>query len=257
MDQIPRMADLLSKAVDALLGDLTGDRRSKREWYANHGRYADVLRGWRAQAEVVRAQLSKEVLATRLDGCSGQDLKDLAKSEYFAEIPDVPQKAVGEVVLARTVTNTNDSPTDNFSSGVVPAGTRVKVAALPTAIYPLQDAEYATTQPLQWIDYGDSFLRTNNGDGTWTHIQISAPILVEATREGPHANLPLTHGSTVSAVGLELSLASTLFDSSFSVYSLAAAGGTLGTADTQIRALARAMSNGRNGPTAGAVVAGA
>src|SRR6187402_2229103 len=130
MDQIPRMADLLSKAVTALLGDLSGDRRAARERYANAGRYGDILRGWRGQAELIRARLTDEVMSARLDRRGGQELKDLAKSEYFAELPPDPQFAVGEAVLLRTVVNNSSSATGAFSSGVIPVGTRLAVSPL-------------------------------------------------------------------------------------------------------------------------------
>lgn len=256
MDQIPRGADLLAPAVDALLGDLTGARRAARERYAQSGptggRFGDILRGWRGQAEVIRARLTKEVMATRLDRCGAQELKDLAKSEYFAELPSDPQKAVGEATLSRTVTNTNSAATANFTAGVVPAGTRIKRAGNTlNFIVPLLDAEYQLVEAIT-CGADDTSPPINAGGGNFTHTQRFT-VKLSATREGPHANAP----SFFAVAAAPVTIASKLFDPLFTVSFMTAAGGTLGIVDDQIRALARAMATGSNGPTARAAIAGA
>lgn len=255
MDQIPRMADLLAASVDALLGDLTGGRRDARERYAQSGptggRFGDVIRGWRGQAEVIRARLTKEVMATRLDRCGGQELKDLARSEYFAELPSDPQFAVGEVAIVREVTNATSSATGNFSAGVLPAGLKISKAADPAYVLgPTQSAEYVTLGEVV-CGTDDNSPVESLGGGQWTHRQgFSVP--VRATRTGPHANVPIFNVGQLAT----LQSPSALFDRTFRAGAINAAGGTLGIVDDQIRAIARAMATGLNGPTQGAAVAG-
>jgi len=251
-DQIPRMCDLLTPAVDALLGDLAGQDRAARELYANHGRYGDILRGWRGQAEVWRARLTREVIARRRTLAHGEPLKDLAKSEFFAELPPDPQFAEGEAYIFRSSTNANPGLTGNFVYGVIPSGTRFKVAADPLFIVPIQDAEYTTSAAaVCGVDDTDGFSSTDNGDGTFSHYQyLTVPII--ATREGEPSNVP-------HFVGINTPLpvfADTLF-AKFSVDSFFVAGGSSGVVDEQLSALALAMGTGSFGPNHGALVAGA
>jgi len=255
MDQLYRMSDILSPAVDALLGELQGERRLARQRFAQSGplggRFGDILRGWQGQAELLRARLTKEVMATRLDGCSGQELKDLAKSEYFAELPNDPRKAVGEAVLQRVLINTNPDPTSAFKAGTIPVSTRIKRTIGSAPRVPAQDSEFVTTVAVDCTNV-DSHTRLQ-GDGSYEHQQeITVPI--EATREGPHANLAFYDGQLNPRVG---TIASAIFDPAFFAADILTAGGTLGVVDDQIRALARAMAIGSNGPTSTAVVAGA
>jgi hypothetical protein len=255
MDQLFRLADILSPAVTALLGDLEGERRRARERYAQSGplggRYGDIARGWAGQAAVLRARLTKEVLATRLDSSAGQELKDLAKSEYLAELLSEPRKAVGEFTFRRVLVNDDPSSTGQLSKGTIPAGTRLKRVIGSALRFPAQDSEFVTTAPVA-CGADDDFTSVN-GDN-FNHIQ-DVVVPVEATREGPHANLARFNTSAVNP--LNFSIESELFDPLFTVLSAAAAGGTLGVVDEQIRALARAMATGNSGPTAQAVVAGA
>lgn len=256
MDQLFRLADVLSPAVTALLGDLEGERRAARERYAQSGpgggRFGDVLRGWTGQAAVIRNRLTREVLATRLDSSSGQELKDLAKSEYFTELPNEPRKAVGEFTLRRVVINDDPSPTGQLVAGTIPAGTRMKRVIGGALRFPAQDSEFVTTAPVA-CGTDDDFTSLG-GDGLYRHTQdIVVP--VEATREGPHANLARFNASAVDPK--DFAIESELFDPTFTVLSASAAGGTLGVVDEQLRALARAMATGNSGPTSLAVAAGA
>jgi hypothetical protein len=250
------MADLLTASIDALLGDLVGARRAARERYAQSGptggRFGDIVRGWRGQAEVIRARLTKEVMATRLDRCDWQELKDLAKSEYFAELPSDPQFAIGEATLTREVVNANPSTTGNFSPGVIPAGTKLKRAGDPLYFVPLLDAEYQMIEP-QVCGQDDTMPPIGPSlELEYIHRQ-SFSVKVKATREGPHANIPVF----TNPIGVSLSFVGKLFDPLFIIFELSAAGGTLGIVDDQIRALARALATGSNGPTGLAAIAGA
>jgi len=258
VDQIYRLSDVLAPAVDALLGDLTGARRSARERYAQSGplggRWGDVIRGWRGQAEVIRARLTKEVMATRLDRCGGQELKDLAHSEYFAEIPNEPRKALGEIIFVRSVTNTEPSSIGNFTAGVIPQGTTFKRQGDPLFVVPYQAAEYVSLQAVACgTDDDPGEAPIDLGGGNWQHLQ-TVIVDVEATREGPHANVPRFLDLALPPVP---TVQGKLFDPLLVVQSISAAGGTLGVIDDQIRALARAMALGSNGPTETAAVAGA
>jgi hypothetical protein len=244
------MCDLLAPAVDALLGDLTGDARRQREYFANHGRYGDILRGWRGQAEVWRARLTREVIARRRLLATGQPLADLAKSEYFAELPDDPQTATGEATLVRTITNTSALATGNFPSGVIAQGSTLKRIGDASAAVPTQSAEYLTAASAVCGPDDDGPPLANGPN--WLHTQ-SVTIAVDATRAGPQANIP---NYLDGASPLVATIGSTLFDPTFTIGALAAAGGTLGVVDAQIAALALAMSTGSYGPTSGAAVAG-
>ena len=252
MDQLPRMSEILTPAIDALLGDLSGDRRAARERYAQSGPTGGRWGDGRGQAEVIRARLTKEVMATRLDRCGGQELKDLAKSEYFAELPPDPQKAVGETLLQRRVVTGSPSQLANFKPGVIPAGAKIKRSSDATSfVIPIRDAEYELLESVVWGP-DDNRPPTNNGDGTWTHFQAN-PVNIQATREGPHANWPIFAYNPDKGP----MFSTKLFDATFEILIANAAGGTLGIVDDQIRALARAMSTGSNGPTQQATVAGA
>ena len=248
-DQIPRLCDLLAPAVDALLGDLTGARREARMRYANVGRYGDLMRGWAAQAAVVRARLAKEVIAARRKLASGEGLADLAKSEFFAELPSDPQKAIGRARLVRTVVKSSPLTFRTFASGVVPAGTRIKRPGDPAGAVPSKDAEYETIEPV--VCSTNSSQVTDAGGGNFTHTQFTT-VKIRALAVGAQANTPTYIGLTFPAASVE----GKLFDA-FSVDSLTAAGGSLGAGDEQLKALALALSTGSAGPSRGAAIAGA
>lgn len=256
LDQIYRLCDALTPAVDALLGDLSGARRDARQRAATGGRFGDLLRGWQGQAELIRARLTKEVMATRL-ACGGQELKDLAKSEYFAELPPDPQFAIGEATLVRQLVNTSSTPTGQFTTGVIPIGSKLHKAADVLSHANLGSADYASLLPTACG--ADDTVTVNNGDGTWTHIQF-VELTVQALLAGPAANFPFY--GVDDAPGLAIPptppvISSKLFDTTFVVEFFLASGGTLGVVDDQIRALARALAIGSNGPTGAAAVAGA
>jgi hypothetical protein len=261
MDQLFRMSDVLAPAVDALLGELEGERRRARMRYAQSGelggRFGDILRGWRGQAELIRARLMKEVLATRLDSSEGPELRDLAKSEYFAELPTDSRKAVGEAVLTRSVVNTSPATSGNFGLSVIPAGTRIRRTVSKAPRVPQPDAEWVTTVDVTCPDTDSG--GTDVGVDSTTHFQkVTVPIV--ATREGPHANLPTF---PVAGLGIERinprygTVDGAIAGVPFAANEITSAGGTLGVVDDQIRALARALALGSGGPTGQAMVAGA
>jgi hypothetical protein len=249
--QVPRMPDLMVAAVDALAAETTSDRaRLARIHHANHGRFGDVLRGWRGQGEVVRARMTREIIATRnFPSNTGQALRELASSEYFATLADGPLYAVGEATLFRTIQTSSSSPTGPFLAGVIPAGTTITRQTL-TGDFPLAEARYATTADVTCDRDGDTV--TDLGGGQWLHTQtVTVPI--QASRSGTEPNSPM---------GVTAQVGQRLFDFSqpeanrFQGGALFAAGGSVGVTDPQVRALAKAMARGQFGATTGAALAG-
>ena len=251
--QVPRMPDLMAAAVDAVCAGLDDRARAQRIFHANHGRWGDVLRGFRGQAERTRARMTREIIATRLiEQNTGQPLKDLAASEYFARLPDEPQYAVGEVLLTRTKQNSSSGMTGNFLAGTVKSGLRVNRPQVVGGDLPLSDAQYTFTEDVV-CSTDDTFSPTDLGDGKWLHTQqVSVPI--KASRSGVGPNTPILAGGE---------LADRLFDASlpiadrFVAGSLSAAGGAVGGTDPQVLALAKAMGTGRHGANNAAALAGA
>lgn len=249
LDQIHRMSDVLAYAVTGLLGDLEGQRRLAREFYANHGRYGDILRGWSAQGELVRRRLVQEVLARRLRSARGADLRDLAQSEFRAALPDEPRASIGAAVIRREVTSASSSSTGNFAQLVVPVRTRFRRPANPTFPVPLEEALYESAEAVV-AGTDDTEPVTGPVGGVYTHAQqLSVPIV--ATRTGPHANTPVLSNASL-ADGPRLADAV----GTFTCLSLEASGGTAGVVDAQLEALARTLANGLDGPTIAAAVAG-
>lgn len=244
-DQLYRISEVLGPAVDALVA--ARPRAKKHIW---GGRYGDVLHGWAAQAALVRARLAREIIATRLGLADGQALAELASSEFFAELEPEPQKAIGEVVLRRQVSNGNPGTTGNFGAGVIPAGKRFRLSGDPGAVPPTTDALYESTSAVV-CDRDDTADVIVNGP-VYTHTQaVSVPI--RALRAGPDANVR----NVLTLMGSQqIRIVDALF-ASFTALSLIAAGGSNGVVSDQIRALARALCVGQFGPTSDAGIAGA
>jgi hypothetical protein len=252
-EQVPRLDDLQAAAITALLGDLTGAERDAVELHAHRGRYGDVVRGLRSQASIVRNSWVRELMAKLLPFAEGQALIQLADSEFFARLPNLPQKAVGHVFLSRTVTNESALTTGNFTARVIKAGHTFHLLADPLARPPLQGADYEATEAVT-TGVADTGTFPGEEEGEYIHVQtISVPI--RATRTGPHANTPSYDEEDDFYVGSSSGLPTS--DPIFVVGQLVAAGGTDGPVDEQLRALARAMAVGRGGPTNFALLAGA
>lgn len=237
-------------AIDALASGLDDRAREARIHFANHGRLGDILRGWRGQGEVVRALLGREIIAGRLiPENTGQPLRDLASSEYFATLLDEPQYAIGEIDLYREVTTGSSNGTGVFTGGLIPAGTRFRRPLVQGDI-PMVEAEYVSTADVACS--ANSASSVNLGGGQYEHQQIvSVPI--RASRAGEDANCPAYVAGIV---------ADRIFDSAvaaanrFTPLGIYGAGGTSGVTDQQVLALAKAMSRGRFGANNAALVAG-
>ncbi len=248
--QFPRLADIESPAVDALLEGLSGERRVARERHAHIGRYGDLIRLWSAQGELVRARWAKESAARRLEFAKGQALRELADSEFFASLPSDPRKALGNVTVSRTVTNATASGVGTFTAAEIKAGHRFRLPPSPTSKPPVQEATYETVEAT--VFNRDDSTTVALGGGQYAHTQ-SATIRVRATREGPHANTPIYDDASYTAQSIDALPTST---PAFTVGAIQAAGGTLGVVDEQLAAFARAMSLGRQAPTDQAAIAG-
>ena len=245
-EQIYRIPDVLGPAIDALVAS-----RPRAMKHVETGRYGNLLASWKGQVALVRARLVSEVVASSLRRAEGQPLAELVASEYFAELPPDPQRAVGEAVIFRQVVNASSGTIGNFTAGSIPVGKRFRRAAAPDAFPPREEALYQTTEP-QVVDKNDTQPPQNLGGGQYRHTQAFA-LNVAAMREGPHANTPYD-GSSAS---VECELVDTLFSADFEATEVVAAGGTLGIADEQLRALALATYSGLNGPNVQALIAGA
>lgn len=98
LPQIPSPADVIGPGIDALLAV-----RPTAAPHVDTGRYGDIVAGTRAQFEVARKRLVSEVLASRLPFAEGDELTDLAASEYETPRQGGAVEAIGEVILTRSV----------------------------------------------------------------------------------------------------------------------------------------------------------
>jgi len=243
---VPTRNEILSAGAIAL-----GEARPTAVRHLRKGRWGDVHQGWWAQYAVVRARLAEEVTASRAGTASGEALREFAESVLWRLIPDEPRKAVGEATLVRTVTNAYETPTGQFTAGVIPAGFRLRKEVVETELSPDQEpAEYVTTAAV-YADRDDT--EAVSGGGPYTHTQrITVPI--EATREGPHANVCHVPADDENGQG---ALLDAPFDSTFAVEELRAAGGSARRSEAQLRALARHGWLGSKGPNVSAFMVGA
>jgi hypothetical protein len=244
--QIPTAQEIIQPAINKLV-----ELRPRTAAHVYTGRYSDIIFGWKAQARVHLDRLADEAVAARLPLASGDPLRELARSEYWAEFDETPGAAVGEVSLLRQITNTAITNTGNFAPGVIPAGAQFHLDADPKASPPIVEATYqtATTTVVESLE---NLALQDNGDGTFTHFQFVV-LSVTATTSGSGPNVPyfmlepLRLAKPVDA----------LFDPTFVVVSFFAAGGFDTLEDETIRKLAQANYLGQFGPTDGALVASA
>ena len=230
------------------------EARPGAENHVTSGRYGDILKGWWAQYAVVRARLASEISASRSGTATGQALRELAESELWRLIPDEPTKAIGEVVLVRTVTVGGAGAyglADRFAPGVIQGGFRFAKNLVTTELSPDQEPAECIATSSVYADR-DSDEATPIGGGQYTHTQrITIPI--EATREGTHANVPFVPADPQNGLGVALDAP---FDPTFTVESLRAAGGTVSRSDLQLRAIARHALLGNKGPNSSSLIVG-
>lgn len=220
--QLPRVCDLMTPATQALV-----DARPNAIKAAYAGRYADVLRGWEAQAARFRRYIAAECAAARLPTSVGQALLELAGSEYWATLDRTAQKAIGEVKIFR-------------GAGLMPAGTirkghRFSRAAEPDSRPVVNAAQYVSTAPV-YVAAGQQ--------------QVVIPI--EAITTGVDPNTVLFDFAVYNGTSVD-----TIFDDNFFMQSLVAAGGSQGIDDVWGRLVAMASYAGQFGPNVAALIAGA
>lgn len=244
--QIPTPADIVRPAVDALV-----EARPRSVRHLATGRYGDIVAGWFGQTRIMRGRLASEVAARRLS-CSGQELRELVKSEYWCEFDESIRTAVGEVFLTRTVTNNSNATTGNFAPGVIARGTRFRKRADPSKSPPIEESTYQTVEPVV-VDADDTpgSPPEDLGGGQWNHTQIVL-VPVEATAGGAHANIPFFIGEGLTTADV----VDPLFDTSFTA-TVEAAGGGSTYDDETLRQLAKAQYLGQFGPNTSALIAGA
>lgn len=243
--QLPRLCDLMTPAVMALVA-----ARPKAQLQFAAGVYGDVHAGWAAQATVWRNYIAAECVAGRLPLAEGEQLSELAGSEYWSDPDRTAQAAVGEVQLFRSFTNTNSARVGLFSTGTIPQGNRFALTANDAAKPPLQAAQFTSSEPV-YVGPDDN-ATINNGDGTFTHEQV-VTIPVDATTSGMQANIPVVVGGA-NAQG---SIVDALFDTTFVLTHINAAGGSTGVDDPWLRIIAASELAGFFGPNNAALIAGA
>jgi hypothetical protein len=181
--------------------------------------------------------VADEMLQSRLPLATGQGLRALAASKFFADVVDVPTKAIGQVALRSTTTNN--------TIGTIPAGTRFRRQPNPRAQpVPILGADFLSLVDVRVVS-----------DGTTNWL-----IPIQCVSTGPAGNILIEHAqpntpSSQLVIGNDLQVVDNLFDA-FSVVSATAAGGGTTFSDVEVRRIAGAQPQGRRGPTLGAIYAG-
>lgn len=192
------------------------------------GRYADVLRGWEAQAARFRRYLAEECAAARLPSAEGLALLELAGSEFWASIVPDAQTAVGEAFLFRTI--------GGFPAGSIKKGHRFARTANTNARPPIAAAQFVASAPV-YVAAG----------------QQSVTVPLEAVTPGTDPNALQFVGSSPPAG----TAVDALFDAAFATAGVLSAGGSAGMNDPWARLIAAASYCGQFGPANTALIAGA
>jgi hypothetical protein len=96
--QVPSLADVIGPAIDTLVAV-----RPTALPHVDQGHYGDVITGLGGQVQVSRQRVAKEAAASLLGAASGDELTELARSEFDAIRLNAPTTAIGEVYLSRPV----------------------------------------------------------------------------------------------------------------------------------------------------------
>lgn len=222
---VPTADKILTPALEKIY---TLRPRSFQHLNYRTGIYWHPFLGFRAQTAHMLQRLSARVAANRLTTGEGADLLEYVASEYDA-VPDTGKTfAYGEASFVRTT---------SVKAGDIPKGTILSRDANLTTQLPLKAASYETLGDLHF-DVG----------------QLTAgPVAVRAVREGGAANHPIRVGESIAhgvAVG-------SLFDTTITVSTFSAAGGTDSTDDEYVCRYAKAYALGQYGPTEAASRLGA
>lgn len=221
--QIPTAATIIAPGIDKLVSLRPA---ALAHINAGRGRYAYFFRGLKAQAALLLRRMAAEAVAKRIDLAHGDELHDLAASEFFTYAPEDGTKAIGSASLTRTATST---------SGVIRKGTKFYRAADPKARVPIQAATYeASVDTPYFAPYAD----------------CTVPLV--ATQVGAHANTPIIDAAPTTGYSSE-----PLNDPTFTVTSILAAGGSTTESDDDLVTQAKAYSDGQFAPNDASILAGA
>ena len=222
---LPSASSLVTPAIDAIVALRPEALAHFNNPASNWSKLAAI---WRAQILVNLARVADEVKATRLQFATGEPLRALAASEFNTTLPPDPQYALATVSMTRTGT----------AAGTIRAGTQYVKTANPAAVpLPIGACTYAVKQAV-YVPSG----------------QLTATVLLEATRAGADGNVPTFSNYSSPAT---ITPSTTLFDATFATSSCTAAGGSSGVTDDVLRAACKAYWLGQFGPTDAAIVAGA
>lgn len=238
---LPSAANCLTPLIDVLVDNpastLKGYGDPARLEHINYGvgNWSNVLAGWKAQANLNLRRVADEMMQARLPLASGQGLRALAASKFFANIVDVPTHAVGKVVISRSDLT--------GAGGSIPVGTRFRRDANPSATpVPIQAADFVT------------LAAANVPFGSVAGTQFTVPI--QCVQTGTAGNIIAEAGLIPPVFGTDLKMVDQLSFGSFTVVSATCAGGGTSFSDAEVRAIAGAQPQGRRGPTDGAIYAG-
>ena len=234
---LPSAANCLSPLIDVIVDNPTstieGYGNPARLQHINYGvgKWSDALAGWKAQATLNLRRVADEMMQARLPLASGQGLRELSASKFFANIVDAPTKAIGQIVVKNV----------NAAGGWLQTGIRFRRSANPTAVpVPISAADYVSTAPV-YVPAGS--------------INQTFKVPVQCVQTGTAGNVVVEHEQAATA-GSDIEIVDKLFGT-FSVVSATIAGGGSSFSDPEVRAIAGAQPQGRRGPTTGAILAGA
>lgn len=236
----------MTPAVQSLIA-----ARPKAALHLAAGIYGDVLAGFEAQATIWRDYIATECVAGRLPKSEADALVELAGSDFWSNPDRSALAAVGEVQLTRVLVNASASATGQFQTGTIKNGTRFALVANQSAKPSVQAAQYSASEDV-YVGSDDTSPVVPLDGGTYQHAQtVTVPIA--ASVSGQQAN-------TLTVIGedpAQGTILNPLFDSTFTVALLRAAGGSTGVDDPWFRVIAASELAGFFGANNAALVAGA
>jgi len=242
-NQIPRVGEIVVPGIIAL----GRSRPTAVSFVQSGGHYADVIKGWQAQARMCLAYLTDQVVSARLGTASqpmavGGALTELCRSEFDTDREAGAVAAVGRAHFVRA----------GGPGGAIPKGFRFRRDALASATPAVPAATYETTQdfPVTYQSAGQQ--------------KFFVPIV--ASKPGAAGNAPVfveqAYAWTLGAA--QFKMVDVPFDpgiglvgSPLSAVTYEASGGLDSESDADLIAQASAYAAGQYGPVLGAILAGA
>lgn len=249
IDQLPRIADLLAPGVTALIAARPS---AERHTTSRTGRYAAVIRGLGAQAELARAYLASEVKAGTLQA-EGAALLEYLQSEFFASFDQTALAGVGHADITRTITNAV-AETNSLTPGVLRKGTIISRPGDPGFTPVVEQAEYET---LEDASFGPNDTTTTGSGESVTHVQTVTSVPIRALRTGTHSSVPVFLEAVTPHQAGRVSSGDLFETQSTWSASLRCGGGAAELVDDQLRQIAPYLGQGLFGPTGAAGMAGA